>query len=121
MTPEINLKAPEFRADPYPTYVRLRQESPVVVIKHPIFGKAYYLTRYDDVVSSFTDPRLANDRRNAVGGNDPLDRWWVPKLFRIFQKNMLSSDAPDHRRQRDLVHKAFTPRRVEEMKHTVEK
>lgn len=121
MTPEINLKAPEFRADPYPTYVRLRKESPVVVIQHPIFGKTYYLTRYDDVVSSFTDPRLANDRRNAVEGKDPLDRWWVPKLFRIFQKNMLSSDAPDHRRQRDLVHKAFTPRRVEEMKHTVEK
>lgn len=121
MTPELNLKAPEIRADPYPTYSRLRKESPVVILKHPIFGKAYYLTRYDDVVSSFTDPRLVNDRRNAVGGRDPLDRWWVPRLFKIFQKNMLSSDALDHRRLRDLVHKAFTPRRVEEMKQVVEK
>lgn len=121
MTPELNLKARDIRADPYPTYARLRKESPVVILEHPIFGKAYYLTRYNDVVSSFTDPRLVNDRRNAVGGKDPLDRWFVPRLFRIFQRNMLSSDAPDHRRQRDLVHKAFTPRRVEEMKQTVEK
>jgi cytochrome P450 PksS len=121
MTPEINLKTHEIRADPYPTYARLRKESPVVILKHPIFGKTYYLTRYDDVVNSFTDPRLANDRRNVVGGRDPLDRWWVPHLFRIFQNNMLSSDAPDHRRQRDLVHKDFTPRRVEEMKQPVEK
>jgi cytochrome P450 PksS len=121
MTTEINLKAAEFRADPYPTYARLRKESPVVVIKHPIFGKAYYLTRYNDVVSSFTDPRLANDRRNVVGNKDPLDHWWVPRLFRAFQNNMLSADAPDHRRLRDLVHKAFTPRRVEEMKQAVEK
>ncbi|HYO64575.1 MAG TPA: cytochrome P450 [Archangium sp.] len=121
MTPEINFKAFEIRADPYPTYARLRKESPVVLIKHPIFGRVYYLTRYNDVVSSFTDPRLANDRRNVMGGRDPLDRWWVPRLFRIFQNNMLSTDAPDHRRLRDLVHKAFTPRRVEEMKQTVEK
>jgi cytochrome P450 len=121
MTPEINLKAQALRADPYPTYARLRKESPVVILKHPLFGKTYYLTRYNDVVSSFTDPRLLNNRRNIEGDKDPLDRWWVPRLLRAFQKNMLASDAPDHRRLRDLVHKAFTPRRVEEMKHTVEK
>jgi cytochrome P450 PksS len=122
MTPEINLKTRELRANPYPTYARLRKESPVVVYKHPIFGKTYYLTRYNDIVSSFTDPRLANDRRNVLEGKkDPMDRWWVPKLFRILQNNMLSTDAPDHRRLRDLVHKGFTPRRVEEMKQAVER
>ncbi|MFY0572457.1 cytochrome P450 family protein [Archangium lansingense] len=121
MTPEINLKTPEIRANPYPTYARLRKESPVVLVKHPLFGKSYYLTRYNDIVSSFTDSRLANDRRNIEGDKDPLDRWWVPSLLRAFKNNMLATDAPDHRRLRDLVHKAFTPRRVEEMKQAVEK
>ncbi|WP_245919104.1 cytochrome P450 family protein [Melittangium boletus] len=45
----------------------------------------------------------------------------MPRLFRTFQTNMVASDPPDHRRLRDLVHKAFTPRRVEELKGTMER
>lgn len=34
---------------------------------------------------------------------------------------MVSHDAPEHRRLRELVHKGFTPRRIEEMRQTVER
>jgi cytochrome P450 len=119
MAAELNLNAPELRADPYPTYARLRQESPVMPVRLPVFGNAFLLTRYEDVANAFTDPRYANDRRNAAGSR-LMDRWWVPSLVRMFQDTMVGVDAPDHRRLRDLVHQAFTPRRVEELKGTVE-
>lgn len=119
MIAELDLIAPQFRADPYPTYARLRRESAVVVSHVPIFGKVYLLTRYADVEALFTDPRFVNDPRNASGGPTLFDRWWMPRLFRAFQRNMVSSDAPDHRRLRDLVHKAFTPSRVDALKDSV--
>jgi cytochrome P450 len=38
---------------------------------------------------------------------------WVPAFARPLERNMLDVDEPDHRRLRNLVQKAFTPRRVE--------
>lgn len=118
---QLDFTAPAFRADPYPTYARLRRDTPVVRVKRPLFGDIYLLTRYDDCAGLFTDPRFANNPRNAAAGADPLDRWWTPRLLRAFQKNMIASDEPDHRRLRDLVHKAFTPRRVDELKGSIER
>lgn len=120
MTQQLDQMSPAFRADPYPILARLRRESPVVTTQRPVIGTIYLLTRYEDVTALFSDPRFANDPRNTVV-NDPFDRWWTPRLLRAFQRNMLSSDEPDHRRLRDLVHKAFTPRRVEELKGSVER
>jgi cytochrome P450 len=121
MIHELNLKTPELRTDPYPLYARLRRDSPVALLHRPLMGKAFILSRYEDVLHAFTDPRLANNRRSATNAPDPLDRWFVPRLLKAFGNNMLATDAPDHRRLRDLVHKAFTPRRVEELKDQVER
>ncbi len=120
MIPELDLTAPELQADPYPTLARVRKESAVAMFHRPLIGKIFLLMRYQDVWSSFTDPRLVNDHRNVSGGRSFLERWWTPRLFKIFQQNMVAKDAPDHRRLRDLVHKAFTPGRVEELASTVE-
>src|SRR5581483_3175349 len=46
---------PEFRADPYPTYHRLRAEDPVHFLE---FGDFFFLTRYADVAGALDDPRL---------------------------------------------------------------
>lgn len=117
---QLDISAPAFRADPYPIYARLRRDSPVVTVERPLIGKLYLLTRYDDCADAFTDPRLANDPRKARSGPDPFDRWWTPPLLRALQRNMLACDEPDHRRLRDLVHRAFTPRRVDQLKGSVE-
>lgn len=105
---ELLSPSPENRANPYPLYAQLRKMGPVLPFKRPFFGPGYLLTRYEDVSNSLKDPRLVNDYGNAVErGREMMNRWWVPRIFRIFNENMVSKDEPDHRRLRDLVHKAF--------------
>jgi len=45
---------------------------------------------------------------------------WVPPMFRPLERNMLDLDAPDHTRLRGLVHKAFTPSLVGQMRDRVQ-
>jgi cytochrome P450 PksS len=44
----------------------------------------------------------------------------VPGLLATLQETMVTTDDPDHRRLRDLVHLAFSPRRVEQMTRRIE-
>lgn len=121
MIATIDLMAPELRVDPYPTYRRLRRESAVFRSYIPLFGAVHLLTRHADVTAMFGDPRFVNDPRNARGARSHLDRWWAPRLLRSFQRNMAGCDEPDHRRLRAIVHKAFTPRRVETLRGSVDR
>ncbi|WP_437277966.1 cytochrome P450 [Sorangium sp. So ce375] len=113
---EISSPSPKVLADPYAFYAQLRKMGPVIPIKHPVLGKGYLITRNEDVFSGLKDPRLVNNRANAVeGGAGLLDQWWIPRILRLLQKIMLMQDEPDHRRLRDLIHKAFTPRMIERL------
>ncbi|MGL4176615.1 MAG: cytochrome P450 family protein [Dermatophilaceae bacterium] len=114
----IDVTDPAFRADPFPTYARLRAESPVHVIKVRPFGKARLVTRYDDVAAAFRDERLVKNARSAgVGG---LVGGALPGPLGALNSNMLSLDGADHDRLRALVHKVFTPRRIETMRGEAE-
>lgn len=95
---------PEFVADPYPTYHRLRAEDPV---HHSPLG-FWALTRYEDVVAVLRDPRLAKEAiASFVAARFGVE---VPPGIGL---SMLDRDPPDHTRLRGLVSKAFTPRVVE--------
>jgi cytochrome P450 PksS len=111
---QIDLLGSEFRADPYPTYARMRREAPVCQLKMPGFaGTGWLVTRYDDVVAALKDPRLSSDMVAARAGNGRAR--WVPRSFRILAKTMVTTDDPDHARLRTLVHKGFTPSMIERM------
>ena len=112
----INLAAPAIRRDPYPTYAHLRAMHPVTRARIPIYGESWLVTRYDDVARGLRHPALSSDARRAGGraARDELDRW-MPKVFKVLQRSMVTVDDPDHRRLRNLVHQAFTPRRVERL------
>ena len=100
----FNPMDPEFLADPYPTYHRLRIEDPV----HQSPLGFWVLTRYEDVVAALRDPRLAKEAIAAfVAARFGVD---VPPGIGL---SMLDRDPPDHTRLRSLVSKAFTPRVVE--------
>ncbi len=102
---------PEFKANPYPFYARLRAEAPVYRTK--FLGQTTWLvTRYADVQMVFKDERFVKD-------------WW-PKtkwLYRVSGptiRHMLNRDGADHTRLRALVHKAFTPSLMEGLRQRIQ-
>src|SRR5262249_54482751 len=99
----FNPMDPDFVANPYPMYHRLRAEDPV---HHNPLG-FWVLTRYEDVVMALRDPRFAKEAIAAF----VAARFGVP--VQGIGLSMLDRDPPDHTRLRGLVSKAFTPRVVE--------
>jgi cytochrome P450 PksS len=46
---------------------------------------------------------------------------WIPAMLKPLERNMLDSDAPEHTRLRGLVHRAFSPRLVENMRGRIQR
>jgi cytochrome P450 len=104
---QFNPMDPEFVADPYPMYHRLRAEDPV---HHSPLG-FWVLTRYADVIAMLRDPRLIKEPIAAfVAARFGMT---VPPGLGL---SMLDRDPPDHTRLRGLVSKAFTPRALERLR-----
>lgn len=116
----VNITSATFKANPFPFYAQLRAEAPVFPVTLPTKQRAWLVTRYDDVLSVLKDKRFAKDRRNAMTPEQLKKAPWVPPMFKPLERNMLDLDSPDHTRLRALVHKAFTPRLVEQMREQVQ-
>lgn len=118
MNEHVDISSPKFKANPYPFYAQWREESPVRCVKLPDKRIAWLITRYEDVAAVLKDERFGKDRFKTpeLTAKQP----WMPKSFRPLARNMLDQDPPDHTRLRALVHKAFTPRLVEEMRRRVQ-
>ena len=114
-TLSIDITSAAFKADPFPFYARLRRESPVVAVRLPDKRRAWLVTRYEDVQFVLKVERFVKNRANAMSLEQQKKQPWMPAIFRALEKNMLDSDEPDHRRLRNLVHKAFTQHRVEQL------
>src|SRR5947207_5523423 len=116
---QVNIASPEFKANPYPFYAKLRAEAPVYRValtkEH-----AWLVTRYDDVAMVLKDERFAKDTANALTPQEIANQPWFRKLFKALKRNMLERDPPDHTRLRALVAKAFTPRLIEQMRDRIE-
>ncbi|WP_131786238.1 cytochrome P450 family protein [Protofrankia symbiont of Coriaria ruscifolia] len=106
--PAAELFTPEFRLDPYPTYARLRENSPVCRVQTPRF-ETWLVTRYADARAVLSDPRLSKDIDRA--GDLYLQVFGEKSV--ALNRNMLNADPPEHTRLRRLVSQAFTPRRIE--------
>jgi len=108
----FNPMDPEFLADPYPTYHRLRNEDPV----HHSPLDFWVLTRYEDVAAVLRDPRFIKEPLvSMVAARFGVT---VPPGVGV---SMLDRDPPDHTRLRSLVSKAFTPRVVEGLRPRIQK
>ena len=107
----FNPMDPEFVADPYPTYHRLRTEDPV---HHSPLG-FWVLTRYEDVVAVLRDHRFAKEAIAAF-----VAQKLGVEMTAGIGISMLDRDPPDHTRLRSLVSKAFTPRVVEGLRPRIQ-
>ena len=117
---KLDLLSPAFKANPYPTYARLRSQSPVVPTRLPDGREAWLITRYDDCALALKDARLSKDRRRvSIPHRLPIEQLVGP-LLRPLQFNMLDLDPPDHTRLRSLVHKAFTPRLIARLRERIQ-
>jgi hypothetical protein len=107
----FNPMDPEFVADPYPTYHRLRAEDPVH--KSPL--GFWVLTRYEDVVGVLRDHRFAKEAiASFVAQKLGLE------MTAGIGISMLDRDPPDHTRLRSLVSKAFTPKVIEGLRPRIQ-
>jgi cytochrome P450 len=116
----LDLNDPQFKANPYPIYERLRAETPVVRARLGTGYSAWLATRYDDAVAVLKDPRFTKDvfraPRRYFFRLEMLLAW----MFGPFIKHMLNADPPDHTRLRGLIQKAFTTRFVESLRPRIE-
>jgi cytochrome P450 len=98
----------EYFSDPYSVHARLRAERPVAQVIMPGGMPAWLVTGYAQARAALADPRLVK-----------LPKGWRPEphsLEAALELHMLNSDPPDHERLRKLVNKAFTGRRVEQLR-----
>lgn len=117
---KVDIISSEFKADPFPIFAHLRRAEPVYRATLPDKTSVWLVTRYKDVYSLLKDGRFAKSRYNAMTPEQLRKQPWVPPMFRPLERNMLDLDSPDHTRLRSLVHKAFTPRLIEQMQMRVQ-
>jgi len=113
--PLFNPLAPEFIRDPYPYYARLRATDPMHLTA---FG-SFVASRHAEASLVLRDKRFGKDFAERT------IRRYGPKsleepVFRSMSHWMLQKDPPDHARLRGLVVKAFTARRVEDMRPRIQ-
>src|SRR6266498_212731 len=110
-----HLLDPEVLANPYPLYHRLRSEDPV---HWDPFLHAWVVTRYADVVTVFQ--RFSANRTPTAEQLTALGLEALTPLAKVMVHQMLFLDPPAHGRVRGLASKAFTARRVENLRSHIQ-
>ncbi len=110
--------ARDFQHNPYPVYDELRATTPIFYWEP---WKIWFFTRYEDVNTLLRDRRLGRTMQHIL----PPEQRYVPPAAiepfeRISQHSMFDKEPPEHTRLRGLVHKVFTPRRVESLRGQIE-
>ncbi|ETK36636.1 cytochrome P450 family protein [Microbispora sp. ATCC PTA-5024] len=124
----VNLMDPELMRDPFRGFSRIRELTPVTRAAFPGQSTPIWLiTRYDDVAAVLSDHRFVNDPANVPGTDAPNVREellrvrGIPAEYaRFVLDTVLDADGDDHIRLRRLVSRAFTARRVQELRPRVE-
>jgi cytochrome P450 len=96
--------------DPYPIYKRLRDEAPAYWNERLRF---WALSRHADVLAAFKDPvRFSSAGGVSLERSSQID----PSTVAFF----IAMDPPRHDKYRNLVSKAFTPRRIAELEPRIQ-
>ena len=107
----IDLANPDFLADPYPTYARLRDMGPLL----PMAPGVWLVTRYGVADAVLRNPGLGRDfAASAVRRYGPhiMDE----PAFRMVGRFLLLMNPPEHTRLRTLLSKAFGVKQAAELR-----
>jgi cytochrome P450 len=123
----IEQLAEDFMQHPFELFERLRAGGPAHEIVMPHGAKVWMVTRYDDVRALLTDPRVSKDGRrmnemfNRHSGAPVEDEEPTgPGFDDDLSAHMMNSDPPRHTRLRTLVSKAFTAKRMQNLRPRIE-
>src|SRR5512134_1383059 len=97
---------PDFIDDPYPYYACLRSRDPV----HELAPGSIFLTRYEDVVAIYRDPRASSDKKQEFKpklGDGPI--------YEHHTTSLVFNDPPLHTRVRRLIMGAVNQRAIARM------
>src|ERR1700733_6528774 len=101
---DIEKLAPEFVANPYPTYRALREHAPVKRLPNG----SYFLTRYDDLVSAYKGTGLySSDKKKEFA-----PKYGDSLLYEHHTTSLVFNDPPAHTRVRRLIMGALSPRAI---------
>jgi cytochrome P450 len=108
------------RINPYPTYKMLHEKAPI----YKTSVEAIILVRYDDCHHLLRDNRFGKDtsrqariRQLQESPNLNLTEQEIQRILDFFDNRvtLLFMNPPDHTRLRNLVSRAFTPKRVQSL------
>lgn len=115
------------RANPQALYAQMRDENPIYGAIGPATGRRFwFFTRYEDCLAILKDPRFGKDLERHMTAEERAKALAHPPdfqpnpAFEAINNHLLNMDPPDHTRLRALVHKAFTPRSVENLRPRIE-
>ena len=106
----VEAMSPAFREDPYPHYERFRGPTPLLRVADTI----WFALGHADVTALLRHPRMSTDESHATTEIGQIG----PNAIK--SQSLLFMDPPDHTRLRNLVARAFTPRRIEGLRAATE-
>ena len=95
-----------FVDDPYPWYAQLRRQSPV----HRLGERSFFLSRYDDVLAAYRDPRTSSDKHAEF-----TPKFGDSPLLEHHTTSLVFNDPPLHTRVRRLIMGALNQRAIKKM------
>lgn len=98
-----------------PAYAVLRTEEPVTKVVMPHGGEAWLATRYEDVKTVFTDPRLSRSVAASVKDGPRVSA--TP----TFGGSVNTMDGEDHVRLRSIVAPAFTRSSLKKLRPRIQR
>ncbi len=102
-----------FRADPYPTYARLRDESPVHRVPERAGVPEFWaLTRFADVWEAVRTPATFSSAQGLTFYPDEIGQLGIPPTIVML-------DPPTQTALRSLIGRAFTPRRIADLEEKI--
>lgn len=101
----------EVIADPYPVYRELRANAPAHWSRE---ANSWVLSRYDDVSAALADPATYSSASGIFPTPPGVD------MTELFLPMLIMSDPPRHTQLRQIVSRAFTPRRIAALEPHIE-
>ena len=114
---QIDLTSGSFLKDPRPMLEQMAAQGPLVRGRLPILGQVWFATDDATCREILKSPdRFVRDSANAGGRSMARTFWWLPPFLRPLLRSPNQIDGADHKRQRNLVGRAFARTEMEALR-----